>query len=88
MTLIAAFVWHPNEFRWPGYDWRCARLSWLAPRRARSRQKRAPAVWGGGEICNTVGPTRKIANILIWVYALVMAYPYRPGSHAEAFKGM
>jgi len=37
---------------------------------------------------DTVGPTRKITNILIWVFALVMAYPYLPGSHTEAFKGM
>lgn len=37
---------------------------------------------------DTVEPTRKIANILIWIFALVMAYPYLPGSHTEAFKGM
>lgn len=37
---------------------------------------------------DTVEPTRKIANILIWVFALVMAYPYLPGAHTEAFKGM
>jgi hypothetical protein len=35
-----------------------------------------------------VEPTRKIANILIWIFALVMAYPYLPGAHTEAFKGM
>jgi small-conductance mechanosensitive channel len=37
---------------------------------------------------DTVEPTRKIANILIWIFALVMAYPYLPGAHTEAFKGM
>ena len=37
---------------------------------------------------DTVEPTRKITNILIWIFALVMAYPYLPGSHTEAFKGM
>lgn len=36
----------------------------------------------------TVRPTRKIATILIWVFALVMAYPYLPGAQTEAFKGM
>ena len=37
---------------------------------------------------DTVEPTRKISNILIWIFALVMAYPYLPGAHTEAFKGM
>lgn len=37
---------------------------------------------------DTVEPTRKITNILIWIFALVMAYPYLPGAHTEAFKGM
>ncbi|MBP7392662.1 MAG: mechanosensitive ion channel family protein [Zoogloea sp.] len=37
---------------------------------------------------DTVEPTRKIANILIWIFALVMAYPYLPGAQTEAFKGM
>lgn len=37
---------------------------------------------------DTVGPTRRIANALIWTFALVMAYPYLPGAHTEAFKGM
>lgn len=37
---------------------------------------------------DTVEPTRKIANLLIWVFALVMAYPYLPGAQTEAFKGM
>ncbi|WP_298620621.1 mechanosensitive ion channel family protein [uncultured Zoogloea sp.] len=37
---------------------------------------------------DTVEPTRKITNILIWIFALVMAYPYLPGAQTEAFKGM
>jgi small-conductance mechanosensitive channel len=37
---------------------------------------------------DTVGPTRRIASALIWAFALVMAYPYLPGAHTEAFKGM
>jgi len=36
----------------------------------------------------TVGPTRRIATVAIWLFALVMAYPYLPGSHTEAFKGV
>ena len=37
---------------------------------------------------DTVEPTRKITNILIWIFALVMPYPYLPGAQTEAFKGM
>ena len=25
---------------------------------------------------------------LVWVFALVMAYPFIPGSHSDAFKGI
>jgi small-conductance mechanosensitive channel len=37
---------------------------------------------------DTVGPTRRIATALIWIFALVMAYPYLPGAQTEAFKGV
>ncbi len=33
-------------------------------------------------------PTRRLANIVVWVFALAMAYPYIPGSGTEAFKGL
>jgi len=33
-------------------------------------------------------PTRRLADIAVWVFALVMAYPYIPGSDTEAFKGL
>lgn len=33
-------------------------------------------------------PTRRLAAIAVWVFALVMAYPYIPGSDTEAFKGL
>jgi small-conductance mechanosensitive channel len=32
--------------------------------------------------------TRRIANALLWLFALAMAYPYLPGAHTEAFKGL
>ena len=32
-------------------------------------------------------PTRRLASIAVWVFALAMAYPYIPGSGTEAFKG-
>ena len=33
-------------------------------------------------------PTRKLVSLGVWIFALVMAYPYLPGSDSEAFKGM
>lgn len=33
-------------------------------------------------------PTRRIVSLGIWLFAIVMAYPYLPGSQTEAFKGM
>ncbi|WP_231512127.1 mechanosensitive ion channel family protein [Paucibacter sp. KBW04] len=37
---------------------------------------------------DTVRATRRIVSIGIWLFALVMAYPYLPGSGSEAFKGL
>jgi len=37
---------------------------------------------------DSVRPTRRIVNVAVWLFALVMAYPYLPGSQSEAFKGM
>lgn len=34
------------------------------------------------------GTTRRIVNAVVWVFALVMAYPYLPGAQTEAFKGV
>lgn len=33
-------------------------------------------------------PSRRIAKTLVWLFALAMAYPYLPGAHTEAFKGL
>ncbi|GAB3504761.1 mechanosensitive ion channel family protein [Pseudoxanthomonas daejeonensis] len=33
-------------------------------------------------------PTRKLVNVVIWLFALAMAYPYLPGSETDAFKGL
>ena len=33
-------------------------------------------------------PTRRLATIAVWIFALAMAYPYIPGSDTEAFKGL
>ncbi len=37
---------------------------------------------------DTARPTRRLVTIVIWAFALVMAYPYLPGSNTDAFKGM
>ncbi len=37
---------------------------------------------------DTALPTRRIANALLWMFAIVVAYPYVPGSDSDAFKGV
>ncbi|MBB5607420.1 MULTISPECIES: mechanosensitive ion channel family protein [unclassified Janthinobacterium] len=37
---------------------------------------------------DTAMPTRRIASVVIWLFALAMAYPYLPGSHTAAFQGL
>jgi small-conductance mechanosensitive channel len=37
---------------------------------------------------DTVKPTRRIASIVLWLFALAMAYPYLPGAQTDAFKGL
>jgi small-conductance mechanosensitive channel len=37
---------------------------------------------------DTAQPTRRIVNTLVWLVALVVAYPYFPGSSSAAFKGL
>ncbi|MFN7988874.1 MAG: mechanosensitive ion channel [Thermoanaerobaculia bacterium] len=39
-------------------------------------------------IRETTQPTRRIVNVIVWVFAVIMAYPYLPGSGSEAFKGV
>jgi small-conductance mechanosensitive channel len=36
----------------------------------------------------TVRPTRRIFTVVVWLFALAMAYPYLPGADTEAFKGL
>jgi small-conductance mechanosensitive channel len=36
----------------------------------------------------TAQPTRRIVTVVVWIFALIMAYPYLPGSGSEAFKGV
>jgi small-conductance mechanosensitive channel len=37
---------------------------------------------------DTARPTRQIFTVVVWVFALAMAYPYLPGASTEAFKGL
>jgi small-conductance mechanosensitive channel len=37
---------------------------------------------------DTVGATRRIAAILIWIFALTIAYQYIPGSQTDAFRAI
>ena len=37
---------------------------------------------------DTARPTARLTSIVVWVFALVMAYPYIPGSDSDAFKGL
>jgi len=36
----------------------------------------------------TAPPTGRLLTVIIWLFALVAAYPYLPGSGSEAFKGI
>ena len=37
---------------------------------------------------DTAAPTRRLVNIVVWLFALAMAYPYLPGAHTAAFQGV
>lgn len=36
----------------------------------------------------TARASRRIASVLLWLFAITIAYPYLPGSSSEAFKGV
>lgn len=37
---------------------------------------------------DTAGPTRRLGHLLVWLFALALAYPYLPGAQSESFKGV
>ncbi|HSE22343.1 MAG TPA: mechanosensitive ion channel family protein [Pyrinomonadaceae bacterium] len=37
---------------------------------------------------DTAGATRRLVMVLIWIFAITVAYPYIPGSDTDAFKGV
>ncbi|MFG0873900.1 mechanosensitive ion channel family protein [Aeromonas media] len=36
----------------------------------------------------TIGATRRLLSVVIWLFALTVAYPYLPGADSDAFKGI
>ena len=48
-------------------------------------EKRLSVVWIDPEVAK---PTCRISVIVLWIFALIMAYPYLPGSGSDAFKGV
>ena len=46
---------------------------------------RAEVPWLHAEIAE---PTRRIVGALLWIFAIVAAYPYLPGSESDIFKGL
>ena len=74
-----------------------------APRRRRDHRHRARRSRAAAELlrrrpgaphrrgwldADSARPTRRLATVAVWVFALAMAYPYIPGSGTEAFKGV
>ena len=41
-----------------------------------------------GLYSETAQPTRRIVTVILWLFAVVMMYPYLPGSDSDAFKGV
>ncbi|MDO9236070.1 MAG: mechanosensitive ion channel family protein [Aquabacterium sp.] len=37
---------------------------------------------------DVAAPSQRISKVVVWLFALAMAYPYLPGSQTEAFKGL
>ena len=59
---------------------RLARIAFLA-----IEQERITLPWIHPD---TAPPTRRIVVALLWLFALVVSYPYLPGSQSEVFKGV
>ncbi len=51
----------------------------------RVRNGKITLTWLDAEVAE---PSRRIAKTAIWLFALAMAYPYLPGAHTDAFRGL
>jgi len=49
-------------------------------------QRGSITMWGLDP--DTVVPTRRIFQLVVWAFALALSYPYLPGSDTDAFKGV
>jgi small-conductance mechanosensitive channel len=59
-----------------------ARLVYLLFEAAEQERVNMPMIYP-----ETAQPTRRLITALLWLFALVLSYPYLPGSGSEAFKG-
>jgi small-conductance mechanosensitive channel len=57
----------------------------VAPIFDRAQHGRAHVGWLDPDIA---GPTRRLFSLAVWLFAIVMAYPYLPGADTDAFKGV
>ena len=60
-----------------------SRLAYLLFEAAEQERVKLPAIYP-----ETAQPTRRLVTVLLWLFALVLCYPYLPGSDSDAFKGM
>ena len=51
----------------------------------RVREERLTIGWLDAD---TAPPTRMVFTVIVWLFALAMAYPYLPGSQTQAFQGL
>lgn len=45
---------------------------------------RISVTWMDSDVAHA---TKRICSAIVWIFAIIVAYPYIPGSHTEAFKG-
>ncbi|RTL18030.1 MAG: mechanosensitive ion channel [Burkholderiales bacterium] len=45
-------------------------------------------IYLAGLDADTAGPTQRLVSLVVWLFAVAMAYPYLPGASSEAFKGV
>jgi small-conductance mechanosensitive channel len=60
-----------------------ARLAYILFEAAAQDRIKLPGVYP-----ETAQPTRRLVAMLLWLFTLVLIYPYLPGSDSDAFKGM
>jgi small-conductance mechanosensitive channel len=92
LTQLLMQAWHGSTDALPGIfisaliflaAWAATRLS----TEIFAHKQKAPATEGLLN-AHTAQATRRIVNASVWLFAVAMAYPYLPGSHTEAFKGL